>query len=59
MNVKEQKPAITKIVLNEEQTRRFLSFFIPEAIRIASARRLEKEALQEQLIAGEVSVWPE
>ncbi|MDB5053934.1 MAG: hypothetical protein JWM44_1984 [Bacilli bacterium] len=50
--MKEQKPVITRIVLNEEQTRRFLSFFIPDAIRIASAR-LEQEAPQEQLIAGQ------
>lgn len=32
-----------KIVLNEEQTQLFLSFFIPEAIEIVKKRSAEKK----------------
>ncbi len=41
----EEKPL--KIQLNEEQTKRFLSFFIKDAIEIVKKRNQEQEQKQE------------
>lgn len=39
---------VTKIVLNAEQTKRFLSFFVQEAIQIAKQRAEAQKATAQQ-----------
>ncbi|GIM45218.1 hypothetical protein DNHGIG_07670 [Collibacillus ludicampi] len=40
-----QKESVKKIKLNEEQTKKFLSFFVPEAIELAKKKLREKNKL--------------